>query len=508
MDSVSTLIGDNVLVLLFVLGRLPHLDLHAAPDDGDSHGGQQVVGGVGVSVDASVEHGGSVLADGAHDESLSTGVVFDKRGHVVHNAGNEHQISGLGLLSELLKLDHGQLLDGDAPVEVASPLVELLLSLLHETLLDGVLREGLQIPGQADLLKGPDEPLGGVVLVPDERVSVVRGELVVEVVVALSKGDEGGEHVVSGGSSVVKGLLADPVRQRVDAERHLLHKSVSHDAGVHKAALPVAPAETTNKGGQNNGHEEQNPHVVLVLESHDPVVVEIRNVGSALVLGVGHEQHPAKVREPEALSGVIGVLVGVGPSVVDSVRRRPPSDGSLDGSSTKDGKQESNGQSGLVGSVGPQSMVAGGDAQTGADVVAQSKGGGLEVEGHKGSGGKGRHRQRNHQNEVQPVDVLVPVGPGEGLFGNVAALIVVGALAHLDAGGVLDLVVDISAGGDGVDLADVHLVHVCVFDHVECDLADVGGREDGIHLIIYTVGGDTCAWLTFHLTCICWAFKV
>lgn len=466
VDSVSTLIGDNVLVLLFVLGSLPHLNLHAASNDRNSHGGKQVVASVGVSVDTSVEDSGTVLADGAHNEGLSTRVVLDKGRHVVDNARNENQISGLGLLLELLKLNDRQLLNGDTPVEVVSPLVQLLLSLLHETLLDGVLGEGLEVPGETNLLEGPDEPLGGVVLVPDEGVSVVRGELVVEVVVALSKGDQGGKSVVSGSSSVVEGLLSNPVGKGVDTESHLLHKGVSHDTGVDKTSLPVAPAKATDEGGQNNGHEDENVNVVLVLESDNPVVVEVRNVSSALVLGVGHKQHPAKVGEPESLSGVVRVLVGVGPSVVDSVRRGPPSDGALDSSSSKQSKDDSNGQSGLVGSMGPHSVVAGGDTETGAHVIADSKRGGLPVEGDEGSGSKGRQRQRNHQNEVEPVDVLVPVGPGEGLLGNVAALVVVGALAHLNAGGVLDLVVDISAGGNGVDLREIHLVHV--FHHVEC----------------------------------------
>lgn len=66
--------------------------------------------------------------------------------------------------------------------------------------------------GEPDFLAGGDEPFGGVVLVPLDRVAVVHGELVVEVVVPLADGDEGGDHVVSRGVLVVEGRLAEPVR--------------------------------------------------------------------------------------------------------------------------------------------------------------------------------------------------------------------------------------------------------------------------------------------------------
>lgn len=464
MNSVTALVANNVDILLLVLSGLPHLNLHTASDDGHSHGREQVVCGVGVSVHTSVEDGGTVLAHSAHDESLSTRVVLNKGGDIVDDSGDEHEVTGLSLLLELLKLDDGKLLNGNTPVEGVSPLVELLLSLLHETLLNGVLRESLQVPGEADLLERPDEPLGGVVLVPDESVSVVGGELVVEVVVALAKGNECGEHVVSGGSSVVKGLLSDPVGQRVNTEGNLLHESVSHDSSVHKTTLPVAPAKAADKHGENNAHKGQDPDVVSVLHSHDPVVVEVGNVGSALVLGVGHEQHPAKVREPESLSGVVGVLVGVSEPVVGSVSGSPPSDRALNGSATHEGEDESHGESGLVSSVGPESVVAGSDAKAGAHVVEDGKGGGLVVEGHEGSGGERRQRQREHKDHVEPVDVLVPVLEREGLLGNVPTLGVVHVSGHLDRRVVLDLVVDVSSGGDGVDLVDIDFSNV--FDHV------------------------------------------
>ena len=50
-------------------------------------------------------------------------------------------------------------------------------------------RPHLQVRSKSKLLANPNEPLGRVVLVPLDRVPVVHGELVVEVVVALPNGD-------------------------------------------------------------------------------------------------------------------------------------------------------------------------------------------------------------------------------------------------------------------------------------------------------------------------------
>ena len=44
----------------------------------------------------------------------------------------------------------------------------------------------------------------------------------VEVVVAFSDGDEGGDERVSGSVLVVKGLLSEPVSERVDTEGRLV----------------------------------------------------------------------------------------------------------------------------------------------------------------------------------------------------------------------------------------------------------------------------------------------
>ena len=79
----------------------------------------------------------------------------------------------------------------------------------------------LQLVSQTKLLHGPDEPLGRVVLVPFDSVSVVHRELVVEIVITLSDGDKGGDHVIAGCVLVIERSLAEPVGEGIDTERRL-----------------------------------------------------------------------------------------------------------------------------------------------------------------------------------------------------------------------------------------------------------------------------------------------
>jgi hypothetical protein len=80
--------------------------------------------------------------------------------------------------------------------------------------------------GQADFLAHPNEPLGRIILVPPDGITVVHGELVVEVVVSLADGDECGDKVITGSVFIIKRRLAKPVSQRVDAECGLMTGNV------------------------------------------------------------------------------------------------------------------------------------------------------------------------------------------------------------------------------------------------------------------------------------------
>ena len=91
--------------------------------------------------------------------------------------------------------------------------------------------------GETEPSADGDEPLGGVVLVPSDGVTVVHGELVVEVVVAFADGGESGDEVVTRGVLVVEGRLAEPVGERVDAEGRLYSEEMSINVCTEKNNL-------------------------------------------------------------------------------------------------------------------------------------------------------------------------------------------------------------------------------------------------------------------------------
>ena len=92
------------------------------------------------------------------------------------------------MLNVFVPFHHGQLVERDTPVQLGALLVELFLELLDTALLNLSRTELLQVVGQSQLLPNPDGPFGRVVLVPLDGIAVVRGELVVKVVIPLSKG--------------------------------------------------------------------------------------------------------------------------------------------------------------------------------------------------------------------------------------------------------------------------------------------------------------------------------
>jgi hypothetical protein len=190
-DWVAVVVPDKANILVLPLSALPDLNFASASNDTDSHGGEQIVGTVGVEVDTTVEHGGSILADAALDESLATRVLGDEVGNVMDNTSDSDETTAvLSLLNIVVPLDDGKLVERYTPVELLTLLVDLLLELLDTTLLDFVGAELLEVGGETKLAPEPDGPLGGVVLVPLDGVAVVGGELVVEVVVALTESNK------------------------------------------------------------------------------------------------------------------------------------------------------------------------------------------------------------------------------------------------------------------------------------------------------------------------------
>jgi hypothetical protein len=144
--------------------------------------------------------------------------------------------------------------------------------------------------------------------------------------------------MVSRGMSVVKGLVAEPVGKGVDAEGGVVDKDETADTGVVEPTSPITPAKTGNGGRDEEAHDEDDDAVVLVLHADKEVGVEIGDIGTADTLGVLLEEHPSEMSIHQTLSDRVGVLLGIGVSMVSTVVSRPPPDGALNGATTESSK--------------------------------------------------------------------------------------------------------------------------------------------------------------------------
>ena len=259
--------------------------------------------GIGVVVDTTVEHGSGVLANTGSDEGLSTWVVLDEVTNIVDNTSNGNKgttVPGLGLV--VVPRDDWELLKWNTPIKSGALLVELLLELLKTALLNLVGLELLQVVGKAELLPNPDGPLSWVVLIPGNGVAIIRWELVVEVVVSLTKSGDGGDEVISWRVTIIEWLVTQPVSKRVDAESGLLDNEDAEDTSVDKSSLPVSPSKTADKHREDHSHEDDGLDVIAVLPNDDWVIVQVGDVGSANALWVLLHDHPSEVGVEETLA--------------------------------------------------------------------------------------------------------------------------------------------------------------------------------------------------------------
>lgn len=134
-------------------------------------------------VDATVEHGCRVLADGGRNQRLAARVLLGEVRHVVHEPGDGYQGAGFRFVEEVLPLHQGQSGERLAPVEDAKLAVQLLLLLLEFSLVDLVLGEGAEVAGQAQEFPSGDAPLVWVIGQPSGRVAVVGRKLLMSILV-------------------------------------------------------------------------------------------------------------------------------------------------------------------------------------------------------------------------------------------------------------------------------------------------------------------------------------
>lgn len=126
-------------------------------------------------------------------------------------------------------------------------------------------------------------------------------------------------------------LLTQPMGERIDAEGGLLHKREPKNASIYKTTLPITPSQASNEHREQHPENQDDRSIMLVLPDDDGILVQVGDIGPAFVLWVLVQNHPHKMRIPEALHDAVWVLHCVGPSMVCPVFTAPPPDRPLDG---------------------------------------------------------------------------------------------------------------------------------------------------------------------------------
>ena len=279
-DLLPRAVVHELHVLVLPLGPLPDLDLATTTDDTHPHRRKQIVSGIGVHVNAPVEHGRGILANAAADHSFASRVILDELRNIVDDTRDGDETTPiLGLVDIVIPFNDGELVQRDAPVEPRALLVEFFLLLLYSAFLDFVLLELFKVEGEAHLLPAPDAPFGWVILVPFNGIAIVGREFMVEVMVAFAKGDKSSDNMVTRAVTIVERLVTEPVRQGINTESGLLDEEDAKNAGIDEAAAPIGPTKTADEHGKDQSHEEDDFQIILVLPDYDGVLIEVGDVG-------------------------------------------------------------------------------------------------------------------------------------------------------------------------------------------------------------------------------------
>lgn len=123
-----------------------------------------------------------------------------------------------------------------------------------------------------------------------------------------------------------------------------------------ESAREVAP-QAGDEGRDHKAEYDDEPHIPPVLPLDDGAPAQVADVGDT-GLAAGLDEHPADVREEEALVRVVGIKVRVGVAVMRAVATRPPLDGALDGTGACSGQEVLQGLRRVVGAMCPETVVA------------------------------------------------------------------------------------------------------------------------------------------------------
>lgn len=174
-----------------------------------------------------------------------------------------------------------------------------------------------------------------------------------------------------------------------------------------------------------------------VLPPDDRVLAQVANVGNTGP-AAGLDQHPADMGVEETLVCIVRVEVGVGVAMVGAVTTAPPLDGALHSAGTCHGEKILEGERRVIRPVGPKSVVARGDTQSGHEIVEHGEEEGLPAKRREHGANEADDGGGGEDDDAQPVQLIAEVLPRErreGLLGGECVLDIV--VRDVEVGGYL-----------------------------------------------------------------------
>jgi len=194
---------------------------------------------------------------------------------------------------------------------------------------------------------------------------------------------------------------------------YVVDKTQPEDTSINISTTSIVPEKPANDGGNGETHEKEEGEIIPMLPSDDWVLCEVAHISNT-GFTPGLQHHPANVGVEETLVSIVRVKVCIGVAMVSTMTTRPPLDGAFDGASTKHSKDILEGKRSVVGAVGPETMITSRDAETGTVVVEDREQKSLPAKRGEDSTHNADKRGDGEDGEAEPVDVFIPIVPGNG----------------------------------------------------------------------------------------------
>lgn len=120
--------------------------------------------------------------------------------------------------------------------------------------------------------------------------------------------------------------------------------------------LPITPEDTRDDSWDNECHGQQEWNVPFMLPANYGIVVEVGDISNT-GLATRLDDHPTDVRPYKTVVGTIWIQVGIGVTVMSAVTTGPPLDRALYSASSSQSKSVLQWQRGIVGTMGPQTVI-------------------------------------------------------------------------------------------------------------------------------------------------------